>query len=227
MTIQTAQLPGQRRPRNGSATATAGIAPARSIGRASLVAGVGLLLMSALAAFGKVVVLDGLVTPGDAAQTAKDIGANEGLFRLGIASLVLVIALDLVVAWSLYRVLRPVSARLSMIAAALRTVYAGVFLIALGPLWAEHTTTFDDIWHAGLFLFGLHLILIGYLASRSRYVPRAIGVLLVVAGLGYGIDTVGRVLTTGTWTDVSSFTFIGEFLLALWLVIRGRRLSSI
>jgi hypothetical protein len=52
-------------------------------------------------------------------------------------------------------------------------------------------------------------------------------VLLVVAGLGYGIDTVGRVLTTGTWTDVSSFTFIGEFLLALWLVIRGRRLSSI
>ncbi|MDQ1625400.1 MAG: hypothetical protein QOJ49_898, partial [Actinomycetota bacterium] len=95
MTIQTAQLPGQRRPRNGSATATARIAPARAIGRASLLAGVGLLLMSALAAFGKVVVLDGLVTPGDAAQTAKDIGANEGLFRLGIASLVMVIAIDL------------------------------------------------------------------------------------------------------------------------------------
>jgi hypothetical protein len=110
-----------------------------------------------------------------------------------------------------------------VLAAAMRTVYAGVFLVAIGQLWAMRITTFDDIWHAGLFLFGLHLLLIGYLAFRSGYLPRAIGVLLAVAGLGYAIDTVGRMLTTGPWTDMSSFTFVGEFLLALWLVTRGRQ----
>ena len=54
--------------------------------------------MSVVAIFGNVVVVDGLVTEGDAAQTAADITACAGFFRLGIASLIVVIALDVVVA---------------------------------------------------------------------------------------------------------------------------------
>jgi hypothetical protein len=86
---------------------------------------------------------------------------------------------------------------------------------------------FTDLWHAGLFLFGVHLLVIGYLAYRSGYVPRLLGALLVIAGLGYVVDSFGVVLSQGAWTDVSSFTFIGEFLLALWLVIWGRRITLI
>ena len=77
----------------------------------------------------------------------------------------------------------------------------------------------------GLGLFGLHLLLIGYLAYRSGYVPKFLGVLLAIAGLGYLADTFGTMLSPGSWTAVASFTFIGEFLLALWLVIWGRRLA--
>ena len=87
-------------------------------------------------------------------------------------------------------------------------------------------TAFNDIWYAGLFLFGLHLLLIGYLAYRSGYVPRLLGVLLAIAGLGYAADSLAAVLSQGTWTDISSFTFLGEFLLALWLVIRARRIAA-
>ena len=86
-------------------------------------------------------------------------------------------------------------------------------------------TAFNDIWYVGQFLFGLHLLLIGYLAYRSGYVPRLLGVLLAIAGLGYATDSLGAVLSQGSWTDISSFTFIGEFLLALWLVIRARRIA--
>ena len=205
--------------------------------------------MSAVAIFGKVVAVDGLVTEGDAARTAADIMASEGLFRLGIASLVVVVALDVVVAWALYRVFSPVSKSLSMLAAALRLVYSGVFMVAIGQLLgvvrllsndgylavfgADQVnaqamlgiTAFNDIWYVGQFLFGLHLLLIGYLAYRSGYVPRLLGVLLVIAGLGYAADSLGAVLSQGSWTDISSFTFIGEFLLALWLVIRARRIA--
>jgi Domain of unknown function (DUF4386) len=105
-----------------------------SIRTASITAGVALLLMSVVAIFGKVVVVDGLVTEGNAAQTATDIVGSEGLFRLGIASLVVVVALDVVVAWALYRVFSPVSKSLSMLAAVLRLVYSGVFMVAIAQL---------------------------------------------------------------------------------------------
>ncbi len=87
--------------------------PNRAIRSASLTAGVGLLLMSPLAGFGYFAAVEGLVTPGDAAQTARNITASEGLFRFGVVSLFLVIALDVVVAWGSYRVFNPVSHGLS------------------------------------------------------------------------------------------------------------------
>jgi hypothetical protein len=234
-----AQSPGSRR-----------LAAHWSIRNASITAGIALLLMSVVAIFGKVVAVDGLVTEGDATRTVSDITASPGLFRLGIASLVLVIALDVVVAWALYRVFSPVSRSLSMLAAALRLVYSGVFMVAIGQLLgvirlldndgnlavfgADQVdaqamlgiTAFNDIWYLGQFLFGLHLLLIGYLAYRSDYIPRLLGVLLVIAGLGYATDSMGAVLSLGSWTNISSFTFIGEFLLALWLLIRARRIAA-
>jgi Domain of unknown function (DUF4386) len=137
-----------------------------------------------------------------------------------------------------------------MLAAALRLAYAGVFMVAIGQLLGVlrvlgndgylavfgadqlqaqallGINAFTDLWHASLLLFGLHLLVIGYLAYRSNYVPKFLGVLVAIAGLGYATDTVGAVLSQGTWTDVSSFTFLGEFLLALWLLIRGRHLTD-
>ena len=221
-----------------------------SIRTASITAGVALLLMSAIAIFGNVVVVDGLVTEGDATQTAADIMASVGTFRLGIASLIAVIALDVVVAWALYRVFSPVSNSLSMLAMAFRLVYSGVFMVAIGHLLGAarllsndgylaafgadqvnaqamlEITAFNDIWYVGQFLFGLHLLLIGYLAYRSGYVPRVLGALIAISGLGYTTDSLGAVLSQGSWTDITTFTFIGEFLLALWLLIRARRIAE-
>lgn len=220
-----------------------------SIRMASITAGITLLLMSIVAIFGKVIAMDGLISQGNPAQTVADITASLGLFRLGIASLVLVIALDVVVAWALYRVFSPVNQSLSMLAAALRLVYSGVFMVAIAELLGVvrllsddgnlavfgadqltaqamlGITAFNDIWYVSQFLFGLHLLLIGYLAYRSGYVHRVLGVLLAIAGLGYATDSLGAVLSAGTWTAISSFTFVGEFLLALWLLIRSRRIA--
>jgi hypothetical protein len=86
-------------------------------------------------------------------------------------------------------------------------------------------TAFNDIWYVGQSLFGLHLLLIGYLAYRSGYVPRLLGALIAISGLGYAADSLGAVLSSGSWTDISAFTFIGEFLLALWLLIRARSIA--
>ena len=221
-----------------------------SMRTAAVIAGAALTLMAALAGFGNFVAVQGLVTPGDAATTANDILASEGMFRLGVASLYLAALLDVVVAWALLRVFSPVNADLSRLDAWLRLAYAAVFMVAVSQLAGiptvlrepgnarEFTTqqlqaqalakvdAFHDVWFAGLVLFGVHLVLAGYLAYRSGFVPRVIGVLLVVAGAGYTFDSFVSLFAQEPAFAVASVTFLGEFLLGLWLLFRGRRLSA-
>lgn len=220
----------------------------RSVRRASVIAGTGLLLMAVLGVFSNFVVLEGLVTQGDATQTANDIMNSEVMFRFGIVSLFVVAVLDVVMAWALFAVFKPVNRGLSLLAAWFRAVYAGVFMVAIAQLVgalsllnnAEYLTvfnteqlraqalleinTFHDIWSAGFILFSFHLLLLGYLAYRSGYVPKVLGVLLVIAGLGYLIDSFGPVLSAGYSVELAMFTFVGEVVLIFCLLIKGRRI---
>lgn len=204
------------------------------------------MLVGVLGAFGYLVAVERLVVTDDAVQTAANIAGSETLFRLGIASLLATAALDVVVAWALFRVLEPVSGGLSMLAALFRLVYAGIFVVAIAQLAgvvrllpeAEDAAddersaqvlagihAYEDIWSAGLVLFGLHLVLLGVLVIRAAYVPTIIGILLVVAGLGYAVDGFGVVLFAGYGIDLAAFTFLGEVVLIFWLLLRGRRIT--
>jgi hypothetical protein len=217
--------------------------------RPALIAGAAILLLAVLAGFGNLVVVQGLVTPGDARTTAHDITASEGLFRLGVASLYLGALLDIVVAWALFTVFRPGHPELSRLSAWLRLAYAVVFIVAISQLAgipallndADGTGSFTanqlqahalakadafhNIWSAGLILFGAHLVLIGALAYRSRFVPRLISALLVLAGVGYVFDSLVSVFTEHPVFVVSNITFLGEFLLAVWLLTRSRHIA--
>lgn len=215
--------------------------------RPALVAGLGLLTMAVLAGATNVLVVEGLVTPGNAAQTATDMLASEGLVRLGIVALLVVAILDVIVAWGLYAFFAPVDEGLSRMAAWLRLAYAAVFVVAIAHLMGavgllndsqtatgaeagllqadalQQITLLQDLWSLGLAVFGLHLVLIGYLAFVSGYVPRWLGVLIVLAGVGYVVDSIGAILMGDFPITVSLVTFIGELLLAVWLLVRGRR----
>ena len=220
-----------------------------TVRRAGVVTGVSLLVMIPLAAFANFVVLQGMITSGDAAATAAEILARESTFRLGALAWLLIVVLDVVIAWALYRVFRSVSPAVSTLAAVFRLAYSAVLLVAVGQLLraADVVTTdattvpggdqvsgramlelnaFQHIYDLGLFLFGIHLALLGYLSLRSHFIPKVIGVLLVVAGAGYAFDTVTAVLALGI-PPVSVFTFLGEPLLALWLLVAGRRLRAV
>ena len=84
---------------------------------------------------------------------------------------------------------------------------------------------FLDLGHYGAFIaaifWGLWLLPLGYLVFRSRFLPRIIGVLLIIAGFGYIIDSAALFLLPDLNIDISQFTFIGELLLLLWLLIKG------
>jgi hypothetical protein len=219
-----------------------------SVRQAGLTGGVALLVLAVLSAAGVLLAVDGLVTPGDAAKTAGDISASEGTFRLAVAGLYVVVVLDIVAAWALFQFFAPVNVWLSRLTAWLRVGFAGVFLVAISQLAAVpgmlsdagyqqafgeqqlqaevmlKLEAFDHTWMAALLLFGAHLALLGYLAYRSGYVPRLVGVLLVIAGAGYALDTLSSVLSSDP-VVVSTVTFLGELVLAIWLLLRGGRVQ--
>jgi hypothetical protein len=207
----------------------------RSLRTASLIAGLGLALIVVLAPLGNFVAVQPLITPGDAAKTAQDILNSESLFRWGIASLVLTAVLDMIVAGALFVVFEPVSRGVSMMAALFRVAYTAVFLVgisqlvvALGllrdpPQAMRAVDAYNTIWLIGLIFFGIHLMLLGYLAYRSGYMAKIFGILLVVAGLGYLVDGFGTVLVPNYSINVAGFTFVGEAALMFWLLIKGAR----
>jgi hypothetical protein len=69
--------------------------------------------------------------------------------------------------------------------------------------------------------WGLWLFPMGYLIVRSGFLPRVIGVLLTIAGLGYLVDFTLFFLYPDVAVSVSNFTFVGEVVLILWLLIKG------
>lgn len=215
--------------------------------RAAIVAGLALLIMTVLAIF---LNPSSLVVPGDAAASANKIAANELLFRASVCAFMIVAILDVMVAWALYVFLKQVNRDLSLLTAWFRLVYAAILWTALASLLgvlllsggASYLTVFETDqlhalamlllnafsygWSIGLVFFGLHLLLLGYLVFKldySGYIPRILGVLLVVASLGYLIDGFGMLLLPSYDVSIALFTFFGELLLMLWLLWGGAR----
>jgi hypothetical protein len=216
-----------------------------SLRTSAIVAGLGLLIMAILAPIANFGVLQKLIVPGDVTNTANNIIASAGQFRIGISLFLIVAILDVVVAWALYFLLKPVNKGLSLLAAWFRIVYAAIFVSALNNLMivlqllkgSDYLKAFEtnqlhalvtlslnaftDGWDVGLAIFGLSLLIVGYLVFKSGYLPKFLGILVVIAGLGYLIDSFGKLLSPNYNATIAMFTFIGEVLLIFWLLWRG------
>jgi hypothetical protein len=205
-----------------------------SLRTAAIIAGVGLLLMAILSPIAYLNTFQSLVKFDDAALTTQNILNSMGAFRTCIILLFTVAILDVIVAWALYILLIPANKKLSALAAWLRVIYAGIFIFAISKLYvalqvitADGTQTmsflkaFQSIWDKGLILFGFHLLVLGYLAFKSGYVPKWLGGFLVLTALGYIVDGFGKILSPVYSLNIAQFTFVGEVLLIFWLLWKG------
>ncbi|HEX9330576.1 MAG TPA: DUF4386 domain-containing protein [Anaerolineales bacterium] len=221
-----------------------------SLGRAALIAGIGLLIMVIAAPFAELYVFPKLIVPANAAETVKNIIVNKTLFTSAIYGYLITFICDLVVAWAFYVLLKPVNKNLSLITAWFRWVYTGIALVALlnlvtvlrllntsdtltgfqpDQLHAQvmlSLSAFRTQWHFGMLFFGIHLVLLGYLVFRSKYIPGILGVLLIIAGLGYLLTTLKPFLFPSINLDFAEYTFYGELIFMLWLLIRGSRIKE-
>ncbi len=215
-----------------------------SINKRARVAGLLYLTLVPLGFFG-MYASSSLVVPGDATATARNILASESLFRLGIASALLVQIINIFVALALYRLLRPVNKDMALLMVIFILLGAPIAMLnELNPLavlallhGANSLTGFTagqlqalvplmlsmhqlGISVAGIF-WGLWLFPMGYLVFRSGFLPRILGILLIIGCLGYLVDSIAALLFPSLGVNIALFTFWGEVLFPLWLLIKG------
>lgn len=213
------------------------------------IAGFLYLLLALIGPFSLEVVPGSVIVEDDAAATAENITESEMLFRWGLVGEAAIFLIEVALVALLYTLLKPVSETLSLMAALARlsmAIVQGVnvllgFAVLLLLSAAGYLAAFQaeqlhamvmlviDLRQSGIFVwesfFALHLLILGYLFAKSGYVPRLLGWMLVLAGIGYGIHGLGSFLAPDSEPTfqiiVIILAVIPEVSLTLWLLIRG------
>lgn len=187
----------------------------------------------------------GIIVPGDAAATVKNIAASEALFRLSIVSDLIRQGFLVVLPLILYKLLKPVNKTIATLMALFALVSVPIsmlnelnhFAVLLLSTSAGDLTAFKadllnalvmfflDLRNYGTFIpqvLSFWIVLLGYLVFKSGFVPRILGILLMLVGLCYTVLAVVFFLFPNfDATIFGLFAFLGEFCFYLWLLIKG------
>jgi len=192
-------------------------------------------------------VLRKLVVRGDATATAANILAHQATFLAGFAAAALGVAAYLVVTALFYRLFEPVNRTLSLCAAffgltgCIVQAFALVFhltpLLVLNLRGGDHAylsvfqpgqlqalalvalNSYAQAYDISLVFFGFYLLQIGYLTARSSFLPRWLGVIVGLFGVGWLAFLYPPLARALSWYIVLSS--LGEGLLVLWLAVKG------
>jgi hypothetical protein len=188
----------------------------------------------------------GLFVRGDGAATLANIAAHEANYRLALLAELAASIVYLGVVVLLYWLMKPASPKLSSLAAAFGGAGCAIGALALLPLALPlvaldpgaampastqqavtllGTALYSYSYKTALIFFGLYCLSLGILTLRAAFLPRLLGLLLLISGISW--------LTTGIATFVSPDLAravgmialagggLGEALFTLWLLVAG------
>jgi len=194
----------------------------------SIIAGSSYLVIFFAAIFANFLVIESILK-----EPLVTIQENHLMVRFGILAFLITVVFDVVVAWALYELYK--DHYLSGLSTLFRMMHAAIMGVAVFALPVALMTTTDQeilkqvdifnfIWLIGLFFFGIHLILLGRILVK----PKFIAVFLIIAGIMYMVDTGAHFLLQNYDAYSSVFlalvaipSIIGEMSLALWLLLKG------
>ena len=208
------------------------------------IAGVSYLLGALTSVCGQMVVLGMLVVPANATATAANILSHESLLRLGFVASLMTVPLHLIWAVLFYGLFKPVSRSVSLLAVYIMLLGCAMWTLSslfhLAPLLVLQSKSSlsafapeqlqalafmllklnAQAFDIGLVFFGFWCVLVGYLILSSTFLPRIIGVLEVLAGLGY-LTLLWRPLAHFLYPYNLALAGPGEISLMLWLLVKG------
>lgn len=217
--------------------------------KVALLGGLGYVVIFITGIFANFFVLEELKVAGDEVATLQNFADNSSLVGLALNAFIAMVIFDVILTWVLYLMFKEKHPKLSLITALFRLINAALFGAALfhfdtilnlisNPVSSQGAAQeltaalqgFNDIWLIGLVFFGAHLILLSVLLCRSESVGKLIPGLLMIAGIGYLVDTA---LQFG-YSDYASIAevsalvvvlpgIIGELSLTGWLLFKAGR----
>lgn len=172
--------------------------------------------------------LANFVVPGDTAALAIDIESNGNRFGFAVTGYLLVLALDSIIGLALYVVLKPFNKNLALLTATLRLLYAGILIGGLFALVIHVVDVFEyaTIRLFGYIFFSLHIFVLGYSVFNSGYIPKILGVLLIIASFTYIVFFIDLHLSEIIEVIVMLTMAIAEFSLSIWLMVKRSRLPA-
>ncbi|MFZ3376969.1 MAG: DUF4386 domain-containing protein [Chthoniobacterales bacterium] len=223
--------------------------------KAAKVAGFSGLFAVAIVVFANYALLNPLIVPGNAAETARNLVAHETQVRVVATCFLTYSASVIVLLAALYVILRPVNRTLALVGALFRLVFAMLWLLAtlnlLGALRLlgsapclqvfeadrlqalarlSVAANFDD-YYAGLPFFGLAATVCAYLWLKSNYIPKGLAVFGVISSAWCVICAFVFLIFPNFNKIVNDYWFdspmaIFEMVLSFWLLFKGLRLPE-
>jgi hypothetical protein len=207
------------------------------------------LIVILVGMFGEIFVREKLIVAGDPTTTANNILASQLLWRIGIATDLVMHVCDIPIMLIIYILLRPVNKNIALLALLFNLVQTGVlvanklnlvaallqlegvdYLKAVDPYHLQAqmylSLKLHDIgFGIGLIFFGFTCLVNGYLIFRSGYLPRTIGVLIQIAGLCYLTNSFALLLAPRfahiIFPAILVPSLVGELSFCLWLLVKG------
>ena len=227
----------------------------RSTKSTARLAGVLYLVMGIPAWFSLMYVPSTFIVRGDPAATARNIGAGEFVYRVGILSELFSQTVFIFLGLVLYDLFKNVDrkqARLMVTLVAVAVAFEFVNCLNLiAPLillnGADYLSAFTKpqldalalvflkLRNGGLgvvsLLWGLWLLPFGVLAYKSDFFPKVLGVLLVVACFAYVVDGVSSIMLPAPSQIISTISLalggIGELAIVAWMIVKGAKAQSV
>ena len=225
---------------------------ARSLNRTAHLAGILYLAMAVLDVLGYMYFPSLFTVPGNAAATVRNILDRELLYRTSILTALAAQIIFILVALTLYHLFRDVDRQLARLMAVLVCVgVAGEManiankLTPLALLQADYVSVFSRAQLEALALaalrwgnnlgqlltlfWGLWLLPFGWLTIKSRFLPRILGYLLLIAGCGYIVSCATFIVFPAQLPAISRFLFplyFGELPIIFWLAIVGAKVRA-
>lgn len=213
------------------------------------IAGLLYLIVIATGLFSEVFVRQAFNVQGNALATKYNIQSSEMLFRWGFVADLINFVCGLpgvLIIYFLFKRVNKFLLQLALLFVIIKTAIIAVNLLnQVSPLLILSNNAYLDTFEPdqlatlaqlslnvqvqgyaiGLVFFGFYCLLVGYVISKSKLVPKFLGILYIISGLGYLINSFTMFLSKGFLNPIFTYVaipiFIGELSLCLWLLIKG------
>ena len=208
--------------------------------RIAIITGISLVLMAIFGIFSLGYAYTQFDNPEQSEFLKDIILANMGLYQSMLIGILIIIILDFIVSYTLYKYFENDNKKMSLLSGIIRVIYTLIFVIATYYLIKNSNTNeltnqkvisnyhkFQTIWNSGLVIFGFHIILIGWLMKLHNKIPKILWSITLLAGVSYMITSFLKVVSPDsefveTLIMILALPMtIGELGLAIWLWIKG------